>query len=137
MTHDELEQEIVNIRKRGLSPFVEHTLISEKRRVYYSLKMERDMENYDALIRKNVNFLERIYKVYAGSHNIKDSIGIEPHPIYAEIHSGRKKYMRLESVLYIAYFYGIPYELLYTVDLEANERTLKNQYPLIFKQSQH
>ena len=137
MTFDELDQEIVLIKRKGLTPFVEQNLIKQVRKDFYSEKLKKDQLEMFSLLHRNIRFLERQYKTYANSVNIQDYLGINISHMYKDWYMGNMSLGSFEFFLYIAYFFSIPVEILMFTDLEANENTIKKQYPLIFKQSRY
>lgn len=137
MTFDELDHEVNLIRKKGLTPFVEHNLIKQVRAQFYNEKLQNDKIEMYRMLHKNLDFLERHYKVRATPSNIMDYLGIFPHTNYGEWYVERVPLGHHDYFYYIAYFFSIPVELLQSTDLEANENTIKKQYPLIFRQSRN
>lgn len=137
MTFDDLDREVNSVKKKGLSPFVQENLIKQVRKQFYEEKIAKDLKAIVSLIHKNTLFLERQIKASASSHNIKDYLGVSLAYNYQDWYLGKETSFRLEFALIIANYFAVPVELLMFTDLEANERTIKEQYPLIFKQSRN
>lgn len=137
MTFDDLDREVNLIRKKGLSPFVQDNLIKQVRQKFYDEKIANDLKTTFAQVHRNMKFLERQLKVSATSSNIKDFLGVALPFNYQDWYLGRETVLRLEIAAIVANYFAVPLDLIMFTDLEANERTIKEQYPLIFKQSRN
>lgn len=137
MTADELDKEIIAIKKQGLTPYVEKYKIAQTRQKYYLAKIEDDKQNLIALFKKNLNFLSQLYNIRYNKHQIDEFLAIKTEDYFQLFLDGKVQLFNLEYVLIASVFFGIPAELLLFTDLEANEQTIRKQYPLIFKQSRN
>jgi hypothetical protein len=132
MTIDEFEQERVNIKKKGLSPYVEDHLMAKLRHKYYTALIDKQEMEISERLLNNMRFLNRIHKSKLSMNNMTDYMGLRSDKyLNATIIEG--KLVHFKYILWIAAYFGIPSELLLYTDLEANEGTIKAQYPALFK----
>lgn len=132
MTVDEFEQERVNIKKRGLSPYVEDHLMGKLRHRYYTLLVDKQYDEINERLKRNIHFLARVHKIKFDVHVFTDYMGVQMDKNFRELVID-KKINYYKYVLWVAAFFGIPSDLLVYTDLEANEETIRTQYPALFK----
>lgn len=135
MTFDELDREIIAVKRQGLTPYVERHKIALLRQKYYLEKIKSDKEKYTVLLLKNIAFLNKIHRSYCNKNSIEDNMGIRTDEYFQSLLEGKVMLYNFEHVLLVASFFGIPPELILFTDLEANEQTIRNEYPSLFKQS--
>ena len=135
MTSDELDSKIIEIKRRGLNNFVEAELIADLRKVYYQQSIIKKISNLSDRFRRNVLFLNKLHKQGCSAQKIKEFMGVDmPNDFNRIIYENGKIYS-LKQAIIVAEFFGLPFELLLFNDLEANENTLKKEYPALFRQS--
>lgn len=132
MTIDEFEQERVEIKKQGLSPYVEDHKLAKLRHRYYAALIERQEDEISDRILKNIRFLCRIHKTKLNLEHFTDYMGLRMDS-YLRMCLLEGRIHNFQNILWVAAFFGIPSELLLYTDLEANEGTIKAQYPALFK----
>jgi len=135
MTFDELDREIIAIKKQGLTPYVERHKIGQVRQKYYLYKITAEKERCTQLFLKNVRFLNKIHKSWCNKHNVEENMGISTDDFFQMLLEEKMNIFNFEHILICAAFFGIPSELILFTDLEANEQTIRNEYPSLFKQS--
>lgn len=135
MSFDELEEKIINIKKRGLNNFVENQIIADLRREYYEKALEKKMVSISNRFRSNIFFLNRIHKENLTVTKIKEFMGIEFDFSFNKILYENHNVYSLRFAIVASEFFGLPVELLLFTDLEANEHTIKKEYPALFRQS--
>lgn len=134
MTFDELEQKIIEIRRRGLNIIVQTELISVVRGQYYNELIAKKHKAISDLFKKNINFLASLHKQKVTVNLIQESMGIQPDLNLNKIVYGNLSINNIKTAISVAEFYGLPVELLLFNDLEANAKTLKEIYPALFRQ---
>lgn len=137
MTIDELEKKIIEIKKRGLNIIVENELIATLRGDYYEKLIDRRMNSITELFRKNVRYLGVIHQQAIYSEVVKEHMGLNPEVNINKIIYGNYNVSNLKAAIIVAEFYGLPVEYLLFTDLEANAKTLKEQYPALYRQSRN
>lgn len=135
MTLDELDKQIIAIKKQGLTPYVERNQIARVRQKYYFEKIAADKERYTTLFLSNVAFLNKIHKSACTRYTVEDNMGIKTDDFFQALLEGRGQLFNFEHILLVAAFFGVPPDLILFVDLQANEQTIRNEYPSLFKQS--
>jgi hypothetical protein len=135
MTLVELEKEIIAIKKQGVTPYVERHQIARARQKYYIEKIIADKERYTTLFLNNIAFLNKIHRSKCTRYNIEDNMGIKTDDFLQTLLEGKGQIYNFEHILLVASFFGIAPDLILFVDLEANEQTIRNEYPSLFKQS--
>jgi hypothetical protein len=137
MNYDDLDKKIIGIRKRGLNKILEDTLTADIRKEFYENAIKEKINNISDLFKRNVLFLQRMHHSNCAASKIRTTMGLEMDRNYHDTVFGERPLYSLRVAIIVAEFYGIPTELLLFVDLEANEQTIKKQYPAIFKQSRN
>jgi hypothetical protein len=137
MTSDEMDKQIIAVKKQGLTPYVERHKIAQVRQTFYLDKIKSDRQKFVELIFRNINFLNRIHKCKISRYTVEDNMGLKTDDSFSDFVEGKTSMINFELVLLCASFFGIPAELLLFTDLEANEQTIRNEYPSLFKQSRH
>lgn len=136
MNYDELDQQIRDVKKRGLSTILEISLIAEIRSDFYKNRMQSDLDFITERFHRNSEFLSRLHKVKPTQNNFKEFMGLTIDSAYTTFLFKHGTMTYLPFALYISYFYGIPVEMLLFSDLELHEQTIKQKYPFVFKQNQ-
>jgi len=134
MTADELEQEIVNIRKRGLPKLLEFELIGKARGEFYNEKINTLHEEINDRFFKNLDFLSRLHKSFPSASNIKEFMGYQVDQYYTNA-LNNNKLSTIRQPIIVSKYYGIPVELLLFSDLELYGERIRKEYPSFFKQS--
>jgi hypothetical protein len=135
MTVDDLERQILEIKKQGLPFIVEQSKISEIRGMFYDIYMEDELRSISLTFHRNIDLLGRIHKTLPSVNNVKEYVG-------ATIPLGYEKFIKYRSLLtnmryaaIVSMFYGVPMEILLFTDLSANEEITKTKYPFIFRKA--
>ena len=134
MTADELEQKIVDIRKRGLPKLLEFELIGKARGEYYEERINISEAQISERFFNNIDFLSRMHKSFPSATNIKEYMGYQVDNYYSNMMSANKLFS-IKQAIVISKYYGIPVELLLFQDLELYGERIRKDYPSFFKQS--
>jgi len=137
MTFDELENKIIEIRKRGLNIVVQTELIATIRGEYYNKLIAKKHKAISDLFKKNINYLASLHKQKVTSNLIQESMGLQPDINLNKIVYGNLMINNIKTAITVAEFYGLPVDLLLFNDLEANAKTLKEVYPALFRQGRN
>jgi hypothetical protein len=137
MTADDLDREIIALKKQGLTPYVEKHKTGQLRQKYYLAKITKERENQTQLFLKNIAFLNRIHKSKCNKYTVEETMGIGTDDFFEMLLQGKMSIYNYTHVVLCACFFGIPTELILFTDLEANEQTIRNEYPSLFQQSRH
>ncbi len=132
MTVDEFEQERVNIKKKGLSPYVEEHMLAKLRHKYYSALVDKQEREISERFLANIRFLNRIHKSYITLDNLTDYMGVRTDSTLLHTFT-EGRLTNFKCILWVAAYFGMPSELLLYTDLQAHEGTIKAQYPALFK----
>jgi hypothetical protein len=133
MTLSNFEKEIIAIKKQGLTPYVERHKIAQARQKYYVEKISADKEMYTSLFLNNIAFLNKIHKSWCNRNNIEENMGIRTDDYFQLLMDGKLPLYNFEHVLLVAAFFSLPPDLILFNDLEANEQTVRKEYPFVFK----
>jgi hypothetical protein len=134
MTADELEQIIVDIRKRGLPKLLEFELIGKARGEYYEERINILNAQISERFFNNVDFLSRMHRSFPSATNIKEYMGYQVDNYYSNMMSANKLFS-IKQAIVVSKYYGIPIELLLFQDLELYGERIRKDYPTFFKQS--
>jgi hypothetical protein len=134
MTADELEQVIVDIRKRGLPKLLEFELIGKARGEYYEERINILNSQISERFFNNVDFLSRMHRSFPSATNIKEYMGYQVDNYYSNMMSANKLFS-IKQAIVVSKYYGIPIELLLFQDLELYGERIRKDYPTFFKQS--
>lgn len=134
MTADELDQEIINIRKKGLPKLLEFELIGKARGIFYNERIDAMHEEINARFFQNLEFLSRLHKSYPSATNVKDYMGYQVDQYYTNA-LNNNKLSTIKQPIIVSKYYGIPVELLLFSDLELYGERIRKEYPSFFKQS--
>jgi hypothetical protein len=134
MTADELEQIIVDIRKRGLPKLLEFELIGKARGEYYEERINILNSQISERFFNNVDFLSRMHRSFPSATNIKEYMGYQVDNYYSNMMSANKLFS-IKQAIVVSKYYGIPIELLLFQDLELYGERIRKDYPTFFKQS--
>lgn len=137
MTFDELDSQIIAIKKQGLTPYVERHKIAQVRQKYYIEKINNEKERCTLLFLKNIDFLNKLHKSRCNRYNVEENMGILPDDYFQPLIEGSTNLYNFEHILICAAFFGIPSELILFTDLQANEETIRKEYPALFQQSRY
>jgi hypothetical protein len=132
---DELEQKIVETKKRGLNLLIENELIADLRGEYYSGLLKRKMNRITDQVRRNVLFMTKIHGQTISPSKIKEFMGMDADTNIHRIIYGESALTSLRTAILIAEFYGVPVEILLFQDIEPNVETFRKLYPALFRQN--
>ena len=135
MTLDDFEQEVLKIKKKGLTKLTEINEIQKVRNKYHTTRIDADIEKISDRIHKNVAYLSATVRVAPTPSRIKEFMGIQTDSYYSKCLNGTLKFYSFEQAVIIAHFYGLPVELILFHDLKAYGKNLWQEYPALFKQS--
>lgn len=135
MTLDELDKQIIELKKRGLNILVENNLIADLRNRYYSELLKRKLNSISNQFRRNVIYMGKLHGQMISSSKIKEFMGMEVENNLHKIAFGDSNLSSLKTAILVAEFYGVPVEILLFQDIEANAETFRQFYPALFRQN--
>lgn len=137
MTIDELENKIIEIKKKGLPKIVELNQLREVRSEFYKKKVKKAEEILSSRVLRNISFLSKTFKSYPTSSNIKEFMGVDVSIYYDSFMKNEKGILPFRDMYVIALYYGVPINLFMFEDLEVHGEQIWKEYNTVFKQSKH
>jgi len=135
MTLDEFEQEVLKIKKKGLTKLTEINEIAKVRTKYHTHRIHVDHKKISDQIHRNIDYLKVKTSIAPTASRIREFMGIQTDVYYTDVLKGDRWFYSFPQVIIIAQFYGLPVELLIFYDLKAYGTELWEKYPALFKQS--
>jgi len=132
MTYDELEKQIIEIKKKGLPYIIQQSKIAELKGKFYDDESENQLRKISVQFSKNIETLGKMHKSWPSVNHVQEFTGITLPQGYHNFITNRTLLTNLRYVMVVSVYYNIPPEILLFTDIEANEQTIKNQYPFIF-----
>lgn len=135
MTLDEFEQEVLKIKKKGLTKLTEINEIAKVRTKYHTHRISVDHKKISDQINRNIDYLRVKTRISPTASRVREFMGIRTDDYYSDAVKGNNLFYSFPQVIIIAQFYGLPVELLVFHDLKAYGTELWEKYPALFKQS--
>lgn len=137
MTYDELDKKIIEIKKKGLPYMVEQSKIAEVRGQYYDQESENQLREISVRFCKNIEALAKMHRSWPSVNHVEEFTGIKVPQGYNKFITHKPLLTNLRYVMVVSIYYNIPAEVLLFTDIEAHEKTIKEQYPFIFGKNTH
>jgi len=132
MTLDDLEKEIIAIKKKGLPHILEQSEVSKVRGAFYNDYIEEELRRVSLILHRNIELLVKLHKTWPSVNNIEEYVGMKIPQGYSKFISDRGVLYNIRFAIMISIYYGVPLEILLFTDLTANEELTKKKYPVIF-----
>jgi hypothetical protein len=132
MTYDELDKKIIEIKKKGYPYILQQSKISEVRGRYYTDELDKEVDRMTERVHENIMFLSKMHKSWPNANNVKEFVGIRVTTGYDKFINQRMKIVNFEYLIVVSIYYNIPVEILLFTDIQANEKSIKEQYPFVF-----
>ena len=137
MTLDELEQKIIEVKKKGLAKIIELKQIKDIRSVYYKERIQRAEDTISNRFYKNLLYLANRFKSFPSNSNIEEFMGMSFSPFYDNFIKNQAGMLPIKDMILISEYYGVPLNLLIFEDIEIYGEQIWKEYNTIFKQSKY